>query len=386
MTPPDGRCPAADERERGIVLAIVLVLIFVLITAVYAFQRRSIMDATIAQNRLAAAEADTLARGGLRIAEAVVFLLQLKEEAEASGDGSSDTEDSSKPGAKNLLPQGELWARLGEVPLEFEGGQALRVTVEDEGARLNLNALVPQAVPTEDDASGEDAPSVAADDEAVEYLTLVLHHIIVGMRDPSENRSYDERAIAENLIDYMDADPTAISGRNEDSYYLGQDPPYTARNGPLLSVDEIGLVEGIDPPLLEAMRDYVTVHPIGGRDGINMNRAAPWVLSLLYAGPSGERELARETTVRAIWKVRGQSKIVCEDVSADPQRCVSFDDAGIVEKGFYPQTSAPAKARVFRMVSEARVGNMTRTWEAIYDMRPLTGPQLLSWRRLRGPQ
>jgi len=36
-------------------------------------------------------------------------------------------------------------------------------------------------------------------------------------------------------------------------------------------------------------------------------------------------------------------------------------------------------------VAEARVGNLTRRMEAIYDTRPTAGPQLLSWRRLRGP-
>ena len=44
-------------------LAIVLVLIFVLITAVYAFQRRAIVDTSIVANRMRGAEADALARG-----------------------------------------------------------------------------------------------------------------------------------------------------------------------------------------------------------------------------------------------------------------------------------------------------------------------------------
>ena len=44
----------------------------------------------------------------------------------------------------------------------------------------------------------------------------------------------------------------------------------------------------------------------------------------------------------------------------------------------------PAKSAVFRVVVEAKVGEMARRLEAIYDTRPETGPQLLSWRRLRG--
>ena len=57
---------ASSRNERGIVLAIVLVMIFALVTAVFSFQRRAIIDTTIATNRLEAAEADALAKGGLR--------------------------------------------------------------------------------------------------------------------------------------------------------------------------------------------------------------------------------------------------------------------------------------------------------------------------------
>ena len=79
----------------------------------------------------------------------------------------------------------------------------------------------------------------------------------------------------------MDEDDTARNGRSENNYYRNQDPPYDARNGPFLSFDEIGLVEGVDSQLLKSMRDYMTVHPIGGSQGINLNRAKPWVLSIV---------------------------------------------------------------------------------------------------------
>ena len=96
------------RRERGIVLAIVLVLIFALITAVYAFQRRALIDTTIAQNRLAAAEADALARGGIRIAEAIVYLSKLKAAA-AEGESEGGAAGAGGPASglgQALLPQG----------------------------------------------------------------------------------------------------------------------------------------------------------------------------------------------------------------------------------------------------------------------------------------
>jgi type II secretory pathway component PulK len=366
-------CAPDTRRSQGIVLAIVLVLIFVLITAVYTFQRRAMIDTSIATNRLQSAEAEALARGGLRIGEAIAFLSRLKAESDAAG-GSA----GGPPGIGGISGD-EIWASVGNFPLELGGGRTLRITIEDEGARLNLNALVK---PSDEDGTPDD------DEEAEEYLVQVLEYIIDGMDALRDEKNYDTRAIARNLLDYMDADEESRTGRDEDDYYRSQDPPYQAGNAPFLSFDEVGLVEGVDPRLLSAMRDYMTVHPIGGTNGINLNRAAPWVLSLVYTGTSGNRELVRENTVRDIWKIRQESKIICQDSSADPARCVSPNEVGNGELGegsIYPETTLPAVPSVYRVIAEASVGHLTRRLEAIYDTRPISGPQLLSWRRLRGP-
>ena len=379
-------------RQRGIVLAIVLVLIFSLITAVYAFQRRAIIDATIAQNRLAAGEADALARGGIRIAEAVVFLAHLKEAAaNAAADPANPTASPAPSLGNALLPSGDLWERVGDFPLEFSRERMLRLTIEDEGARLNLNALV--APPAEkDEAEGALGAQPEEDtgdslDDAEKYLTEVLTYIVEGMDGTREEKSYDEAAIARNLIDYMDGDSTARDGRDEDAYYQDQDPPYRPRNGPFLSFEEIGLVEGVDGRLLEAMRESITVHPIGGKAGINLNRAQPWVLGLVYAGVDGERQLVGEKTVRALWKIRSEGKLVCADSTGDPKRCVAVNEVAngaLAEGSIFPPIELPAKPTVFRVVAEARVDNLVRRIEAIIDTRSAEGPLLLSWRRLRG--
>ncbi len=377
---------------QGIVLAIVLVLIFVLVTAVYAFQRRAIIDTSIAQNRIRANEADALARGGLRIAEAVVFLIRLKEEADSTGASLAEAAGGPASGlGSGSAASGlqDLWSRMGEFPLELGEGRSLRISIEDEDARLNLNALVPQSADEEEDTGGPGQDTLGADEEAEEYLRDVLEYIIDGMEGTPEEKNYDARAIALRLLDYMDSDQDARNGRDEDSFYRSQDPPYRARNGPFLSFEEIGLVEGVDARLLEAMRPYITVHPIGGTEGIHLNRAEPWVLSIVYAGTSGDRGLLAERTVRAIWKLRKQSKILCDDATADPLRCTALAEVGngdLADGSFYPEVSLPARTKVFRVVAEARIGNVTRSLEAIFDTRSLKGPQLLSFRRLRGPQ
>lgn len=378
----------ARRRSSGIVLAIVLVLIFVLVIAVTAFQRRAIIDTSIATNRLRAGEADALARGGLRIAAAMVYVIHLKEQAESAGAEVDNPLDQAGALSAAIIPPDELWSRMGEYELDVGDGRTLRVSIEDEGARLNLNALVPPLDAPETEADASPSSSTTSADDAEDYLESVLGYIVDGIDAPAEDTNYDTRTIAENILDYIDADSEARNGRDENRYYLNQDPPYRARNGPFLSIDEIGLVEGVDRALLEAMRNYVTVHPIGSVRGINLNRAEPWVLSIVSVGTSSDRKFIKQQTVRDIWALREKSKILCDDLGYDPARCVSPNEVGtgeLSEGSIYPESSFPAEVSVFRVVAEATVGKLSRRIEAIYDTRSLSGPQVLSWRRLRGP-
>ena len=378
-------------------------MIFALVTAVYSFQRRAIIDATISRNRIDAAEADGLAKGGLRIAEALLYVVRAKQLSSATGaSDSAPTEDLSGDATTGAIDS--LWQGIGQFPIRFEEDRSLKIEIEDEGAKLNLNALVPPDGsparvggldddtddPDDADESGDDfsdgGSGSSAEDEAVEYLERVLDYIVEGMDAPAEEKNYDTAKIAENLLDFIDGDDRAINGRSEDEYYRRQDPPYSAWNRPFVSVDQIGLVEDVDPPLLRAMRHYITVHPIGSTTGINLNRAAPWVLKLVYSGSSGNRRLIGDKLARDIHKLRNNNKLVCDDVAADP-RCISRSDVGNGELGngsVYPEGNLPASPSVFRVVTTAQAGGLKRQFEAIYDTRPISGPQLLSWRRLRG--
>ncbi len=395
---------ARRRSERGIVLALVLVVIFVLITAVYAFQRRATIDVTIASNRLAAGEADALARGGLRVAEVLITIVRAKHAGAGAGEqagGGNETPQINLPldATSDATAVDALWQGIGNFPIELDDDRTLRIEIEDEGAKLNLNALVaaslepPPDTSADDEGDGEE-PSEddrvdegeGASEDAVEYLTEVMRYVIDGMPADASTRAYDPKAIAENILDFIDADTTSVNGRSEDEYYRRQDPPYRAWNQPLASVDQLGLVEDVDPPLLEALRHYVTVHPIGGTQGINLNRAEPWVLKLVYTGTSGNRRLIDDRLAEDVYKLRNKDKLACTTAGGDP-RCVALSEIGSGDLGngdIFPPVELPAKPEVFRVVATATVGDITRRLEAIFDTRPKTGPQLLSWRRLRG--
>ncbi|MEM9174208.1 MAG: hypothetical protein AAGC67_03165 [Myxococcota bacterium] len=409
----------ARRHERGIVLILVLVVIAAMIMAVTAFQRRAMIDTTVSANRLDAAEADALARGGLRLAEVLLVVVRAKQAADSAGAtggenplGGSEGGDGAAALA-GLGGGGEggaveaLWQGIGNVPIELGDGRRLRVAIEDEGAKLNLNALVPpaaQAAPDtaaldssdgddetadrarEADDASDSGEETSASEEAVEYLTEVLQHVIDGMPQDASTRAYDAKSIAENILDFMDGDGSAINGRSEDEYYRRQDPPYRAWNQPLVSVDQLALVEDIDAPLLDELRKYVTVHPIGATTGINLNRATPWVLKLVYAGSSGDRRLIGDRLVEDIYALRDKNQLACSNEGGDP-RCVGLSEIGNGDLGngeIYPPVQLPATPAVFKVTASATVGGIERRFEAIYDTRTDPGPQLLSWRRLRG--
>jgi general secretion pathway protein K len=351
-------------RERGVVLALVLILGLLLSTAIITFSRRAVIDTMIVRNRDAAASAEALARGGLRLATAVLVADKLAANLEAVEGTSS--ESTAPPG--NTLD--DLWSQLRSYPLVTPDGSSLQIEIQDAGGRLNLNAVVPY--------TGDDAP---VDDQAKEFLQMVIEKVIDEMPvEPGEKSLYRPDELAENLIDYMDTDDISASGGPEDD--LNQEPPYRASNGPLLSVEQLGLVEGFDVQLMTAMRHYVTVHPIVGAAGINLNTAPPHVLALIYHKDvgAGEWRLAKPETVRRILNLRDDGRIICTEAANPYEKCVSLGDDVGIDGSIFPEASLPAESDTFTVTARAAVGDIERTLVAVVDRTEETEPQVLLWR------
>ena len=68
-----------DAEQRGVVLMAVLVFALLLTTSVASFTHRAVIDAMISRNRDAAAEAEALARGGARLAAAMLVSDRVNE-------------------------------------------------------------------------------------------------------------------------------------------------------------------------------------------------------------------------------------------------------------------------------------------------------------------
>ncbi len=349
-----------EARRGGLVLPLVLIIALLLSSAILAFVRRSAVDGLIVQNRSKAAAAAALARGGISIATAVLFQDRQSKQLQRMSEG-----------AMRGATLQDLWARMGKTSLSTIWGGTLRITIVDASSRFNLNALVPV---------GRQGQEAQPSDEAEEFLVEFVQKVLDEMELKTEKRLYEPREMARNLLDYIDADEVAIGGRREDDYYLGQDPPYRAANRPLLSVEEIAMVEGFDAQVMEAMRPYLTVYPLTSQMGINVNTAAPHVLALVYHGSSGDMRLSSEDTVRQVLEARAQESIVCTNPQPTEVSCVTLSEVGWGEGTIYPPASLPADSTVFSVRAEASVDDVVRSVEAVIDVGDYKEPRLLSWK------
>ncbi len=384
------------RRESGVVLALVMILGLVLSVAVMAFSRRAIMDTMIVRNRDKVSQAEALARSGVEIAKAVLVEQIWRKIDTISGRG------EGVEIAGNTLY--DLWAQIGDYEITTPDGAILRINIYDNGSRLNLNSLVaygtkpprnqgekrPESTETpadENSLEGHSGDKLEHDPEregkpipdAEEYLVDFLDRVIENMDVSSAEKEYDTRELAQNLLDYIDADYVGIDGGDEEDYYQSQDPPYYPADRPMLSVYELGLVEGFDSILVEALQPYVTVYPLVRGGGINVNTAPPHVLGSVYHGTGGSKRLLDEDDVSQILGAREEGKIFCHKTETDPDRCITFEQAD-VEGGIYPPVVLPSVTPVYTILSEVILGDVERSVEAVINMSKPGEPRLLFWR------
>ena len=333
-----------SKDERGVILVVVLVFALLLVTSITTFQRRAMLDSMVARHRDSAAEAEAAARGGVRLA--ITLLLEDRLQEITGGLDSDSLTDA--------------WARASGIELPAGDGVVLRLSVEDAGARLNLNALIDGGKPRK---------------YSELFLTQLLERVIDDI-PTGKSKAYDTADLAQNLLDYLDADEVAIQGGLEDDAYQRRDPPAKAQNRPLLSVDELRLVEGFDGPLVDALRPYVTVYPYARADGINPNTAPPYVLGLVFHGVGEDFRFASEDEVKSVLKAREGGELVCADDASNPACAVKLQDV-LPGEVFPPPTFT---SRVFTIRAEATVGEVRRTIEAVVDRGTPSQPQILAWR------
>ncbi len=333
-------------HQAGVVLLVVLFFALLLTSSIATFTRRAIIDASVARNRDAAARAEALARSGIRLGKSVLVMDQIQEET------TQQTIDSQR----------DAWSRLSKTAIPGGDGAILNIKIEDSGMLFNLNSIFNYA------ERGAPYPDTEP------FLKAFFEKIIDEMKIPPGEKFYDISELSEALMDWVDADPIRLQGGLEDTYYQLQQPPYRAANGPLMSVDDLFLIEGFDRQLVEALQRYITVQPFVGSGGINLNTAPAHVLSLIYSNyESLDYRLAKENDVKRILEIRQEGGLICGE-SLSLEGCTPISQ--IVPNPIFPPPTYAAS--VFTIVADAQVGDIHRSIEAVVN-RSVDPPLMLSW-------
>lgn len=244
---PDSPARTAVWNQRGLVLVAVL-WAFILLFVVAAGFSASVREDGLTAHRFAQeSEGYYLAVAGFQ--HGLYELLQT---------GSQPTQSSPLLSA-SLLDDGCHKGSLG--PGQY------RVCVVDEGGKINLNRV---------------------DEGSLRQTFLNL-----GIDEP------DRSVLVDSIMDWRDADHLHRTNGAENDYYLSLSSPYTAKNGPFDTVEDLLWVRGVTPELFYGSDNEVGLGEIftvdSSLDRLNLRTASAEVIHAFLGVPlEASRRLVKE--------------------------------------------------------------------------------------------
>ncbi len=220
------------KSESGVILLVVLIVIAILTTLVVDFIYSTQVNTEISANARDEMKAHYIAKSGVYVAAGTI-----KNQAiEQLGTFTSITNDLSGNSAG-------YWSI--KIPSSPVGDGVVSVTVIDERSKINLNALV-------------DPFANHIDFKVCVELTELFRR--VGVDNGKSSR------FISSLINWLDH-PIEGKGNDQDpnganaQFYAKLASPYQIKDGPLDSLGEIRMIDGMDDGFFNKIKDYVTVYP-----------------------------------------------------------------------------------------------------------------------------
>ncbi|MGF1579355.1 MAG: type II secretion system protein GspK [Gemmataceae bacterium] len=210
--------------RKAVVLLVVLVLVMVLALAGYRYADMMMAEFEASDNAARVAQAKALADSGINY---VAALLSNPEQVQAVlNNNVYDNPDFFR--LKSIFPdelsryQGRFSVIAPPIPSQVNANNlAFRFGVTDESGKINLNAMIKL------DPSGDKLF------ELLKKLPLM------------------EEQIAAQIVDWLDADSEVREGGGaENETYGAMEVPYSCKNGPLDSIEELLLIQDVTPELL----------------------------------------------------------------------------------------------------------------------------------------
>lgn len=228
----------------------------------------------------------------------------------------------------------DRWAT--PLKIDDEAG-SLEISISEESGKININGLV--------QGNGENEP----------FTLSALKRL--GTRLKLEEDVWGA------VADWLDSNDLPQSGGAESPYYLTLKPPYTARNGILMTLTELSLVKGVTPEVFGGLRPYLTIFSDSQTPTVNINTAPKEVLAALD-DRIDDRMAERIMEERRVlpFKSIGEFSRVPELNKISNEHPGKFTVQG----------------HLFRITSVARVKDSGRTVEAVVRLTGGT-PHVLSW-------
>jgi hypothetical protein len=226
----------SQSRRSGVALVLVLLVTTLLSLAAYTFAELMFAEYRAADAHGRGLQARVFCESG---AEKALFLLALDGETlrDRGGlyDNPADLQGIVVVDGVNPADRGRFTVIAPKY--EPEAPTTLRYGLEDESAKLNLNVLIAQH------------------EEPAEQKARLM--ALPGMTEE----------VADSILDWLDEDDEPRELGAEADFYAGLAPPYAPTNGPLRTIEELLLVQGVTPELLfgpDANRNgFVDPHEAG---------------------------------------------------------------------------------------------------------------------------
>jgi len=236
------RLPRGSER-RGSVLVLVLIVIAVLALGAYTYSETMRAESAAATMYGRQVQTRALADSGVELAAAV-----LADEIDPETVSFYHDPDQFHGHVVLANANNPAWQGRFSIIAPNESDpryRAIRFGFIDESSRLNINFLLQMDLGDLLEV-GQDLSSLLGDSEAslasggVEQVQRDLLMQVPGMTEEA----------ADSVLDWIDDDDNQREFGAESDYYESLTPPYTARNGPIETLDELLKVNGVDPMML----------------------------------------------------------------------------------------------------------------------------------------
>ena len=255
-------CSQVLNNRKGMALLLVISLVSVLSIVTLQFNREMREGYIISGSLANSTKLSEMTRSGIVIGEQILLADLDENEFDSLYDS---------------------WALLGEEDLSalFNLGD-ITVEVQDESGKYQINAVAVQEI--ENPPQGTNlAVEKAKQEQHAKDVRNVLWRLL--RADPFLVEDGDAREIIDALIDWTDSGDGEEEYGAEESYYRSLDPPYSCKNGPIESIEELLMVKGFTSELLYGTEETPGLAPLltpWGSDGkININSADVLLLQAL---------------------------------------------------------------------------------------------------------